>query len=218
MDPPIVDTAPSYFLNFQVVTNAMGPTSQGNVHLAIVVTYYDDPTLAGAGMRPQVWRLQQPVGTALNFMGGAQNIVLQGTGQWRDAYWEIGTISFDGVDQGPQAAARFQTDPAAGQSAGAPVHISRVRYAVIRPCGPTAGQNLLSTKAPIAAAADTNGLVRVSRPYRAPQAVLESSPTLGGPSAPFAGTPAVEGGTQSVLRFSPTNANSEFFRLTITPP
>jgi hypothetical protein len=210
------DTAPSYFLNFQLVTNAMGPTSQGNVHLAMVVTYYDDPALAGVGFRPQVWKYQQPTGTAFNYMGGNENLILAGTGQWRDAYWEIGTISFDGVNQGPQAAARFQTDPAAGQSTGAPVHISRIRYAVIRPCGPTAGQNPLRSMATLAAAPDTNSLVRVSWPYHAPQAVLETSPTLGGAWNGVGGLPGIEG-TQAVMRLS-TSANSQYFRLTLTPP
>jgi len=211
------DTAPNYFLNFQIVTNAMGPTTEGNVHLAMLVTYYDDPALAGEGFRPQVWKYQQPTATAFNFMNTPQNILLQGTGKWLDAYWEIGKISFDGVNQPPQAAARFQTDPAIGQSTAAPVHVSRVRYAVIRPCGPTAGQNLLSNNVSMSAGRDTNALVKLSWPYRAPQAVLEGVPALGSAWSPFIFTPTIEG-TQSVLRFGPTNANSQFFRLTITPP
>jgi hypothetical protein len=211
------DTAPNYFVNFQIVTNALGPTSQGNVHLAMSVTYYDDPALAGEGFRPQVWKLREPTGTAFNYMNTPQNMILAGTGQWRDAYWEIGTISFDGVNQGPQAAARFQTDAAPGQSTAAPVHISRIRYAVIRPCGPTAGQNPLSSKATLTAGPDTNGLLRVTWPNRAPQAVLDSAPTLSGAWSAFNGTPTIEG-TQSVVRFGPTNANSQFFRLTLTPP
>ena len=203
------DFAPAYNLNFQILTNALGPTTQGNVHLAIMVTYYDDPALIGQGFRPQVWKSQQALGTSFSYLNPPDNIVLQGTGKWRDAYWEIGSISFDGVNQGPQAAARFECD--------SPIHISRVRYSVIRPCGPTAGQNLLSNPVALTAAPDTNSLVRLSWPYRAPQAVLQAAPTLGGAWSPFAGTPVVEGGDQSVLRFGPTNAASQFFRLTITP-
>jgi hypothetical protein len=174
-----------------------------------MVTYYDDPALIGQGFRPQVWKSQQALGTSFSYLNPPDNIVLQGTGKWRDAYWEIGSISFDGVNQGPQAAARFECD--------SPIHISRVRYSVIRPCGPTAGQNLLSNPVALTAAPDTNSLVRLSWPYRAPQAVLQAAPTLGGAWSPFAGTPVVEGGDQSVLRFGPTNAASQFFRLTITP-
>lgn len=46
-------------------------------------------------------------------------------------------MKFNGVNQGPQAAARFVT------SAGGKIFFTRVRYAVIRPCGPEAGVNLL---------------------------------------------------------------------------
>ena len=204
------DSAPSYYFNLQILTNALGPTTEGNVHLAMVVTYYDDPALTGQGFRPQVWTSQQFSGTSLNFMSPAQNIVLQGTGKWRDAYWEIGNLSFNGVNQGPQAAARFECD--------SPIHICRVQYAVIRPCGATANQNPLISKVLLSAAPDTNALVRVSWPYQAPQAVLQGTPAFGSAWSTFPGTPVVEGGTQSVLRFGPTNANSQFLRLTITPP
>jgi hypothetical protein len=202
------DYAPSYYMNFQILTNALGPDSQGNVHLAMLVTYYDDPALAGHGFRPQVWNSQQFNVTAFTYMTPAENIVLQGTGTWRDAYWELGTIFLKGIGQA-HAAARFECD--------SPIHISRIRYAVIRPCGPTADQNLLSSKVPLAAAPDTNALVRLSWPYQAPQAVLQAAPALGGTWSSFAGTPVVEGGTQSVLRFGPTNANNQFFRLNLTP-
>jgi hypothetical protein len=202
------DSGPTYYLNFQIVTNALGPVSQGNVYLAMMVTYYDDPALVGQAFRPEVWTLQQFGATSQAHMSNTRNIVLQGTGKWRDAYWEISSLSFDGINQHP-AAARF--------SMGAPIHICRVRYAVVRPCGATAGQNLLSNPVALTAAPDTNGLLRLSWPYRAPQAALQGIPALGSPWSAFAGTPVVEGGDTSVLRFSPTNANSQFLRLNLTP-
>ncbi len=201
------DAAPGYYMNFQILTNALGPITQGNVHLAVQVTYYDDPALAGQGFRPEVWTVQQPGLVNQAHLSSAFNIVLQGTGKWRDAYWEIGSISLDGINQHP-AAARF--------SFGSPIHVSRVRYAVTRPCGPTAGQNALRSLTTLTAAADTNSLLRLSWPYRAPQAFLQSTPSLGGSWSAFGGTPAVEGGEQSVLRFGPT-INSQFFRLNLTP-
>ena len=202
------DYAPNYYLNFQILTNALGPDSQGNVHLAMLVTYYDDPALAGQGFRPQVWNSQLFSSTTFMFMSPSGNIVLQGTGKWRDAYWELGSIFLKGVGQ-THAAARFECD--------SPIHISRIRYAVIRPCGATAGQNSLRNPVLLTAAPDTNSLVRLSWHYQAPQAVLQGTPTLGGAWSPFAGTPVVEGGEQSVLRFGPTNASSQFFRLNLTP-
>jgi hypothetical protein len=202
------DSPPNYYLNFQIVTNSLGPISQGNVFLTTIMTYYDDPALAGLGFRPEVWTVQQFGATPFFHMSSTRNIILQGTGKWRDAYWEIGSISLNGVNQSP-AAARF--------TMSAPIHISRIRYAVVRPCGSTANQNLLSNPVALTAAPDTNSLVRLSWPYRAPQAILQGAATLGGAWSPFAGTPVVEGGEQSVLRFGPTNADTQFFRLTITP-
>jgi hypothetical protein len=201
--------ADGYIFNFQILTNAIGPTSQGNMRLAMLVTYYDDPVLAGQNFRPEVWSVQQFNTTTLAHMSSAYNMVLQGTGKWRDAYWEIGTISLNGVNQGPQAAARF--------SCSGPVHISRIRYAVVRPCGTTAGQNLLINPVQLTAATDTNGLVRLSWPYQAPQAVLQGCSSLPGAWSNVPGTPAVEGGDKSVVRVGTTSANTQFYRLSLTP-
>jgi hypothetical protein len=200
----------NHLVNFQILTNAMGPTSQGNVHLAMVVTYYDDPAQAGKGFRPQVWKYQQVGSTAFNYMPEQHNIVLQGTDKWREAYWEIGVMSFDGVNQGPQAAARLDFQ--------APIYISRVRYAVIRPCGQNAGTNLLSGELPLSARLGADSLTQVSWPYRAPQAVLQSTPALGGTWALFTGTPAFDGGENIVYKFGATNGPAQFFRLFLTPP
>jgi hypothetical protein len=68
----------------------------------------------------------------------------------------------------------------------------------------------------LTAAQDTNGLIRLSWPYRAPQAQLQSIPTFGSPWANFLGTPTVEGGEQSVLRIT-NSPDSQFFRLVIPP-
>lgn len=199
----------TYNLNFAIVTNALGPTSQGNLHLAMFVTYYDDPALTGQGFRPQVWKKDYVGSVILAFMDPPQNIVLQGTDKWRDAYWEIGAIRLDGVNQSPQAAARFECD--------SPIHISRVRYQVVRPCGPTAGQNPFFNPVSLLAAPDTNALVRLSWPYHAPQAQLQGAATLGPPWSNLTNLPAIEGGESSVVRLAPTNSDIQFFRLFLTP-
>ena len=200
-------SAPAYYLNFAILNNALGPISQGNVRLAMVVTYYDDPALAGQGFRPQVYQREFAGSVNLAFLNPAQNIVLQGTDKWRDGYWEIDRITFNGVNQSP-AAARLEMD--------SQIHISRVRYAVIRPCGTNGNVNLLDSRISLTAARDTNGLIRLSWPYRAPQAQLQSIPTFGSPWANFLGTAAVEGGEQGVLRIT-NSADSQFFRLVIPP-
>ena len=68
---------------------------------------------------------------------------LAGRDRWLDAYFEIPDVKFNGVNQGPQAAARFVINKPAGSQSLPGVYFTRVRYAVIRPCGPLAGVNLL---------------------------------------------------------------------------
>jgi hypothetical protein len=201
-------SAPNYYLNFQILTNALGPITQGNLDLAMTVTYYDDPAAAGFGFRPEVWSVQQFGTTSMLHMSNTKNMVVQGTGKWRDAYWEIGSISLNGVNQSP-AAARF--------TMSTNIHISRIRYTVIRPCGPTAGQNLLSNPVRLTAAPDPSGQVQLTWPYRAPQAALQGTPAFGTAWSAVAGTPTIQAGTNSVLLFSPATADSQFFRLNLTP-
>jgi hypothetical protein len=65
---------------------------------------------------------------------------------WRDAYFELPNVNFNGVNQGPQSLVRFQTTPAnAADPTTGYVHVSRVRYDVVRPCGPNQGINVFQT-------------------------------------------------------------------------
>src|SRR5262249_4510382 len=83
-------------------------------------------------------------------------VTLQGSDRWLDAYFELPDANFNGVNQGPQSLVRYQTIPAkAGDPTTGYIHVSRVRYAVIRSCGPEAGINLLQTNKPIAEYGDT---------------------------------------------------------------
>ena len=200
--------APNYYLQFQILTNGypLGPTSQGNLRMAIALTYYDDPAAVGVGFRPQVWHYQFAGLELLGFLDQPYNVVLQGTDRWREAYWEIPMIDLSGVNQGRQAAARFQIDGAK------PIHVCRVRYTAIRPCGPLANVNPMAPSFTLSAAPETNSLVRLSWFYQAPQLLLQGKPTFDAPWTPFPGMPVGEG-TNAVLRFSPTNADSQFFRL-----
>jgi hypothetical protein len=136
------------YLNFAIQDEKLGPTSQAPQLLAICVTYYDDPELAGAQFRPEVYKTVVGGVEGLGFTPGSYNVTLQGTGTWRDAYWEIADMKFGGVNQGPQAAARFNTEPAPDTDT-AKISLTAIRYAVIRPCGPNAGVNLLEECKPI---------------------------------------------------------------------
>ncbi len=129
------------YLNFAITGQALGPSTQPNAHLAICVTYYDDPALVGTQFRPEVYQTDDGGTLTLKWTPPSFFVQLEGTGQWNEAYWEITDVKFKGVNQDPQAAARFVTANAEGVKAKIP--ITRVRYAVIRPCGPNAGVNLL---------------------------------------------------------------------------
>ena len=136
--PAFEDGTPGFahnFLNFAIVGEPFGPSSQPNARLGICVTYYDDPNLLGATFRPEVYQTERNGAITFGFTDGAIARALEGTDRWREAYFEIPDLKFLGVNQGPQAAARI--------ALSGKVFFSRVRYAVIRPCGPHAGENLL---------------------------------------------------------------------------
>jgi len=135
-------------LQFQLLDQVFGPSYQDNAHVSMRITYYDDPALVGASVRPQVYQ---------SWVNGISTIVtppapystratLTGSGKWVDAYFELPNVNFNGVNQGPQSVVRFQTtransaDPASGN-----VHLTRVSYDVIRPCGLNQGINRFQT-------------------------------------------------------------------------
>jgi hypothetical protein len=127
---------------------AFGPSSQDNARVSMLLTYYDDPALIGAQLGPNAYQ---------SFEGGVSAIIgapappynvtvtLQGTGKWQDAYFELPNVDFNGVNQGPQSVCRFETTPPPGTTTPAVIYVSRIRYDVIRPCGPFEGINLLQS-------------------------------------------------------------------------
>lgn len=132
-------TGPAFaygFFGFVIKDGRFGPTSQDLANMAICVTYCDDRNLVGRAFWPYYYETER---------GGARTGVqtpdsfpvwIKGTGRWRQAYWEISDLEFSGSDDGQQRAARFH--------ASGKIAITRVRYAIIRPCGPDAGLNLLA--------------------------------------------------------------------------
>jgi hypothetical protein len=200
---------PHHYLNFAILEEALGPSSQPPAHLAICVTYYDDPTLVGAAFRPEAYRTMRGGVETFGFAPATWAVTLEGTDEWRTAYWEIPDVKFSGVNQGPQAAARFLvTDK---------VFISRVRYAVIRPCGPLAGVNLLEEckpeeAAPITVAWDGSQLT-LAWPMAPAGYTLQQTDTLAQPVwSPVLDTPTEVDGNY-VLEIIPAAAAS-FYRLT----
>lgn len=123
------------YLNLALIDEVFGPSNQPNARLAICVTYWDNPDVQGAVFRPEVYRSDVNGVETLAFTGDSINVAIEGTDTWREAYFEIPNVKFSGVNQGPQAAARFLMS--------GKIHVTRVRYGVIRDCGPTAGINPL---------------------------------------------------------------------------
>ena len=144
-------------IQFSIQNQAFGPTYQDNARVAQVLTYYDDPAIAGARLFPQVYQSWVGGVSSLKFPNpNIAGVTLRGTGKWLDAYFELPDANFAGVNQGPQSLVRYQTIPAKpGDPTSGYVHVTRVRYAVIRPCGPYAGINLLQTNKPLADLGDT---------------------------------------------------------------
>ncbi len=197
------------YLNFAITGEALGPSSQPPAHVAICATYYDDPELAGRTLRPEVYMTVANGTLTFAFTPESAAIVLEGSGEWRDAYWELPNVKFNGVNQGPQAAARF--------TSSGKVAVTRLRYAVIRPCGPKAGENLLAECKPpadvsLAASRAADGKVVLRWPASAEGFVLQSVASMGGVWENLTDAPVVEG-DQLTVTITVGTAGSRFYRL-----
>lgn len=163
------DGAPGFahqFLNFAILDQKLGPSTQPMAHLAICALYYDDPDLAGTRIKPEVYKTELNGLETFGFTPDSYFVTLQGSGKWREAYWEITNMKFSGVNQGPQAAARFTTMDAGPVQAK--IAIARLRYGVIRPCGPLAGVNPIEGCKPVTLGFERSGNdVKLSWPVTA---------------------------------------------------
>lgn len=195
------------YLNFAILNEALGPSSQPPANLAICVTYYDDPALIGAQFKPEVYSSIRNGVLTYAFTPQDFYVTIEGTDQWRTAYWEIPDMKFQGVNQGPQAAARFHvTDK---------VFFTRVRYAVIRPCGPKAGVNLLQECKPVTEVRldvkRSGENIEISWPAAATDWTLQEVESLTNPLWSAVGTAPVVEGDQQVVRVP--ILGTRFFRL-----
>jgi hypothetical protein len=111
------------------------------------------------------------------------------------------------VNQGPQAAARFVVT--------GKILVSRLRYAVIRPCGANAGKNPLEEfkpvlPVPLEVAHMPDGRVRLGWASSAAGFVLQSTAALGSAWETVSDAPVVEGDRLTV---TVTPAGNRFYRL-----
>jgi hypothetical protein len=201
------DGAPGFahhYLNLAIQNQALGPSTQPNAHLAICMTYYDDPALVGQSFRPEVYISDRNGVSGFAFTPPTIAVPLQGTGLWRDAYFELPDVKFSGVNQGPQAAARFFVS--------GKIFFSRARYGVIRPCGPLAGQNPVADCGPVSLVIRREGSdVRLSWISSLADWSLQSTTSLSVPDwQPVPGAPQANGNERSLIL---PIAGGAFFRL-----
>lgn len=202
------------YLNFAITGEKLGPSSQPPAHLAICITYYDDPALAGTAIKPEVYKTEVNGVETFGFTPASYFVTLEGTGEWKTAYWEIPAVKFTGVNQGPQAAARFTTRNAG--DVRAKIAVTRVRYGVIRPCGPLAGVNPLEECKPVTdvalAIARSGNQVLLSWPAAATGFVVQSTTSLSNPQWSVVNAPIEIVGDRQVVTL-PIDTDTRFFRL-----
>ena len=211
--PDITASSPGIHVNFAITGEAFGPSTQDNARLAICITYYDDPALVGATFRPQVYQTERGGQLTLAFPPASLNVTLTGSDRWLDAYFELPDVNFSGVNQGPQAAARFVVNKPAGLESTPGVYFTRLRYAVIRPCGPLAGVNLLEGCKPLVLRGlSLGGNLSLSWTTNAANHLLQMKTDLEQPQwSNVTATRSIQG-DQYVVTLPPTNSQA-FFRL-----
>jgi len=196
-------TAP-YHLNFSLVDQALGPSSQDNANLAICVTYYDDPALTNAYFFPDAYQSDVFGQLVIKNPPPSSGVALQGTGTWRQAYLELPDVNFSGVNQGPQAATRFGLSDR--------IFLTDIKFAVVRPCGPTAGVNpLLGCKPPTLGAGIRNGIFELSWLTNHTGYTVQTTTDLGNPQwTNLPVTPQTQGNLNIVTQ---SVSGATFYRL-----
>lgn len=212
---PAQDDGPAGFghnlLNFAITEEKLGPSSQPPAHLAICATYYDDPALAGTSFKPEVYQTERNGIQTLGFTPESFFVTLAGSGGWKDAYWEITDMKFNGVNQGPQAAARFTTRDAGAVQAK--IAVTSLRYGVIRPCGPLAGVNPLEGCKPVSLGIEAAGTnIKLSWPVTAVGYQVQTTPSLVSPQWTVTNATVEVVNGRNVVTL-PTGQGTQFFRV-----
>ena len=118
------DATRDTFMNWEILNEYFGPTSQPSTRVKIAVEYYDDPALTGTVFGPEAYKT---TGGEIAFYPVEKRTTLAGTGKWQEAVYYATDVKFDGVNVPTQAAVRFTFDNG--------VYISRYRLGVIRSAG-----------------------------------------------------------------------------------
>ncbi|MDX9752836.1 MAG: hypothetical protein RBU29_02690, partial [bacterium] len=83
------------YVNWEILNEHFGPTSQPSTRVKLVAEYYDDPALAGTVFGPEVY---VTAGDALAFYPGDKRTTLAGSGKWKEAVWYVKDVKFKGVN------------------------------------------------------------------------------------------------------------------------
>ncbi len=192
--PHSISGGAASYLQWDLLNQAFGPNLQDNADVIISLTYYDDPALAGNTLYPNVYSSLINGNLSIISPPSPYNVpvILQGSGQWQEARFELPNVNFQ--NGGSQSVCRY--------AASAPVYVSRVRYDVVRPCGPFEGIDYLQRLG----LSSTNAQINLN--------------WLG--QASLLGAPAVTGAYSSVVTTTntannvytlPTTNSAGFFRL-----
>ena len=198
------DGTPPYHLNFSIIDQALGPSTQDNADLAVCVTYYDDPALANETFFPDAYQSDLYGQVIIKNPPASSGVTLRGSGTWQQAYFEIPDMNFTGVNQGPQAASRF--------GLSAQIYFTDIKYGVVRPCGPTAGVNpLLDCKPPTLGVGLANSIVQLTWLTNYTGFALQTTTNLNNPQwTTVPGSPKVQGSLNIV---TPAVSGTRFYRL-----
>jgi len=191
-------TSGAWYQQFDLQNSVFGPTLQDNSDVVMIVTYYDDPALAGVELFiNEINSLQNGAPTLIPAAGTNVSVILKGTGKWVDAQFEVTGVNFSpsSLTAAPTFLCRFA-------SYGA-VYISRVRANVVRLCGQYEGIDYLQGNVNIA---KTNGGAVLN--WRGTATVLGSSAVNG----QYGSVASVTNTMNNALPVTLTN-KQEFYKL-----
>ncbi|HEX3718786.1 MAG TPA: immunoglobulin domain-containing protein [Verrucomicrobiae bacterium] len=198
------ESAGVYYMQFGLLNSVFGPEQQGNLDLAMTLTYYDDPALIGDTMVLSIYS------TSINGVNDlilptapySDALVLQGTGQWRNATFELPNASLYGIYGSITGDATFRWQ------ASGPVCVSEAQINAIRPCGPFVGVDYLQTPS-----LTTSSNQQITISWRG-QASVQSAPTIQGIWSNVLTTANILTNVYNVNAPAMTNT-ADFFRLEI---
>ncbi len=184
-----------YYLEFGLLNSVFGPVLQDNADVVMTLTYYDDPAQAGAELLPNTYNTWVNGNQAVISPSAPYDtpVTLQGSGQWKDAQFELPNVNFYGAYM-----CRFNTYYADS----GPIYVSRVRFDVIRPCGPFLGIDYLQSLGM------TNANPNLELNWRG-SAALQAAPAVTGMYASVANVT----NTAVNIYTMPMTNNAQFFRL-----